>query len=133
MIPENTDTYRDLLDAKIMGRLMARPSDVTAQFRTVQQEQGIIAATRQFYNLCIDSNYIRMDRVAKMNTGGTPARMAILRSPSISKPEKSPKEIAMAKLASAGLSEMPALPRECRLQAESITRHGKTCALFRWS
>ena len=84
MIPENTDTYRDLLDAKIMGRLMARPSDVTAQFRTVQQEQGIIAATRQFYNLCIDSNYIRMDRVAKMNTGGTPARMAILRLPSIS-------------------------------------------------
>ena len=117
---ENTDTYRDLLDAKIMGRLMARPSDVTAQFRTVQQEQGIIAATRQFYNLCIDSNYIRMDRVAKMNTGGTPARMAILRLPSISKPEKSPKEIAMAKLfASAGLSEMPALPRECRLRRQS--------------
>ena len=134
MIPENTDTYRDLLDAKIMGRLMARPSDVTAQFRTVQQEQGIIAATRQFYNLCIDSNYIRMDRVAKMNTGGTPARMAILRLPSISKPEKSPKEIAMAKLRLRRfIRNASSAARMSVTQAESITRHGKTCALFRWS
>lgn len=28
LIPENSDTYRDLLDSKIMGLLMARPSEV---------------------------------------------------------------------------------------------------------
>lgn len=40
LIPENTDTYRDLLDAKIMGLLMARPSEVNAEFAAIQAEQG---------------------------------------------------------------------------------------------
>lgn len=65
LIPENSDTYRDLLDAKIMGLLMARPSDVNAEFYSLTAEKGISAATDRFYKLSIDSNYIRMDRISK--------------------------------------------------------------------
>ncbi|MBU5350317.1 UDP-glucose--hexose-1-phosphate uridylyltransferase [Paenibacillus lautus] len=120
MIPENTDTYRDLLDAKIMGRLMARPSDVTAQFRTVQQEQGIIAATRQFYNLCIDSNYIRMDRVAKNEYWRHASPYGDIEiTINLSKPEKSPKEIAMAKLL-----PPPVYPK-CQLCRENVGYAGR--------
>ncbi|MCJ8011652.1 UDP-glucose--hexose-1-phosphate uridylyltransferase [Paenibacillus sp. KQZ6P-2] len=99
LIPENTDTYRDLLDAKIMGNLMARPSEVIREFNSLKEDQGMEAATDRFYQLSIDTNYIRMDRVNKNvyweheSEYGT-IEMTI----NLSKPEKSPKEIAMAKL-----------------------------------
>lgn len=41
LIPENSDTFRDLLDAKIMGHLMARPSEVVRAFRHTEQTEGI--------------------------------------------------------------------------------------------
>ncbi|MGG4342884.1 UDP-glucose--hexose-1-phosphate uridylyltransferase [Paenibacillus lautus] len=120
MIPENTDTYRDLLDAKIMGRLMARPLEVTARFRAAQQEQGIIEATRQFYNLCIDSNYIRMDRVAKNEYWRHASAYGDIEiTINLSKPEKSPKEIAMAKLL-----PPPVYPK-CQLCRENVGYAGR--------
>ncbi|KZS47545.1 UDP-glucose--hexose-1-phosphate uridylyltransferase [Paenibacillus glucanolyticus] len=120
LIPENTDTYRDLLDAKIMGRLMARPSEVTARFRAAQQEQGIIAATQQFYDLCIDSNYIRMDRVAKNEYWRHASAYGDIEiTINLSKPEKSPKEIAMAKLL-----PPPVYPK-CQLCRENVGYAGR--------
>ncbi|QOT07936.1 UDP-glucose--hexose-1-phosphate uridylyltransferase [Paenibacillus sp. JNUCC32] len=120
MIPENTDTYRDLLDAKIMGRLMARPSEVTARFRAVEQEQGIVEATRQFYSLCIDSNYIRMDRVAKNEYWRHASAYGDIEiTINLSKPEKSPKEIAMAKLL-----PPPVYPK-CQLCRENVGYAGR--------
>jgi len=99
LIPENSDTYRDLLDAKIMGLLMARPSDVNVEFNRLTAEKGISAATDRFYKLSIDSNYIRMDRISKnvywlQDSPYGDIEMTI----NLSKPEKSPKEIAMARL-----------------------------------
>ncbi|MNO29360.1 Galactose-1-phosphate uridylyltransferase [compost metagenome] len=99
LIPENTDTYRDLLDAKIMGLLMARPSEVNAEFYKLSAEKGIEAATDRFYKLSIDSNYIRMDRISKnvfwlQDSPYGDIEMTI----NLSKPEKNPKEIAMARL-----------------------------------
>ncbi|MBT2288653.1 UDP-glucose--hexose-1-phosphate uridylyltransferase [Paenibacillus albidus] len=99
LIPENSDTYRDLLDAKIMGLLVARPSEVNAEFFRIAGEQGIAAATDRFYKLSIDSNYIRMDRISKnvywlQDSPYGDIEMTI----NLSKPEKSPKEIAMARL-----------------------------------
>ncbi|WP_342410583.1 UDP-glucose--hexose-1-phosphate uridylyltransferase [Paenibacillus sp. FSL R10-2778] len=99
LIPENSDTYRDLLDAKIMGLLMARPSDVNAEFYSLTAEKGISAATDRFYKLSIDSNYIRMDRISKnvywlQDSPYGDIEMTI----NLSKPEKNPKEIAMARL-----------------------------------
>ncbi|WNS46618.1 UDP-glucose--hexose-1-phosphate uridylyltransferase [Paenibacillus sp. MMS20-IR301] len=120
LIPENTDTYRDLLDAKIMGLLMARPSEVNAAFAAVQAEQGIQAATDRFYKLSIDSNYIRMDRVAKnvywlQNSPYGDIEMTI----NLSKPEKSPKEIAMARLL-----PPPVYPK-CQLCRENVGYAGR--------
>ncbi|WP_229522399.1 UDP-glucose--hexose-1-phosphate uridylyltransferase [Paenibacillus monticola] len=99
LIPENSDTYRDLLDAKIMGLLLARPSEVNAEFYRLAAEQGISAATDRFYKLSIDSNYIRMDRISKnvywlQDSPYGDIEMTI----NLSKPEKSSKEIAMARL-----------------------------------
>lgn len=120
LIPENTDTYRDLLDAKIMGHLMARPSEIVREFNQLADTEGIEAATDRFYQLSIDSNYIRMDRVNKNvyweheSEYGT-IEMTI----NLSKPEKSPKEIAMAKLL-----PPPVYPK-CQLCRENVGYAGR--------
>ncbi|WP_310549695.1 UDP-glucose--hexose-1-phosphate uridylyltransferase [Paenibacillus glufosinatiresistens] len=99
LIPENTDTYRDLLDAKIMGLLLARPSEIIGEFGKLAGEQGISAATDRFYRLNIDSNYIRMDRISKnLYWLYASAYGDIEITINLSKPEKNPKEIAMARL-----------------------------------
>lgn len=120
LIPENTDTYRDLLDSKIMGLLMARPSEVIAQFEGTAADQGIEAATEQFYKMNIDSNYIRMDRVSKNGywkqaTAYGDIEMTI----NLSKPEKNPKEIAMAKLLP------PPIYPKCQLCRENVGYAGR--------
>ncbi|MGM1046698.1 MAG: UDP-glucose--hexose-1-phosphate uridylyltransferase [Bacillota bacterium] len=120
MIAENTDTYRDLLDAKMMGRLMARPSEVVRAFSQTEQIQGIEAATNDFYKLCIDSNYIRMDRVAKNEYWKYPSAYGDIEiTINLSKPEKSPKEIAMAKLL-----PPPVYPK-CQLCRENVGYAGR--------
>ncbi|GAB6929438.1 UDP-glucose--hexose-1-phosphate uridylyltransferase [Paenibacillus sp. JCM 10914] len=119
-ITENTDTYRDLLDAKIMGRLMARPSEVTAEFVRIQQEHGIEVATTKFYQLCVDSNYIRMDRVAKNEYWQHSSPYGDIEiTINLSKPEKNPKEIAMAKLL-----PPPVYPK-CQLCRENVGYAGR--------
>jgi len=98
LIPDESLTQRDLLDAKIMGLLMPKPSTIVKTFCKTAAAQGIKAATDQFYKLSIDSNYIRMDRIAKNpswlhNTHYGDLQITI----NLSKPEKDPKEIALLK------------------------------------
>jgi UDPglucose--hexose-1-phosphate uridylyltransferase len=93
-ILEDTLTQRDLWDAKLMGLLMARPSEVVRQFNE-QSNMSIQSATDQFYKLAIDSNYIRMDRIRsnlywKSMTSFGDLEITI----NLSKPEKDPREIA---------------------------------------
>lgn len=101
LIELNTTTYRDLLDAKIMGLLMPRPSQFIAQFNQLASQKSIEAATQYFYQLSIDARYIRMDRV-QLNpvwlyeSEYGPLQMTI----NLSKPEKDPAEIAKLKLLS---------------------------------
>lgn len=98
LIPDHTLTYRDLLDAKIMGIFMPRPSELIALFDKLAQEQGIAAATDMFYKLSIDSNYIRMDRIAKNPSWLHATSYGDLQiTVNLSKPEKDPKEIALLK------------------------------------
>ena len=83
---KNTVAMRDLFDTRIMGLLMPRQSEV------------IKSATDEFYNLSIDSNYIRMDRISKnlywqVETEYGPIEITI----NLSKPEKDPKDIAAAR------------------------------------
>ncbi|MEJ8304098.1 UDP-glucose--hexose-1-phosphate uridylyltransferase [Saccharibacillus sacchari] len=120
MIPENTDTQRDLLDAKLMGLLLARPSEVTRDFLQAEQAGGITAATDRFYKWCIDSNYIRMDRVAKnlyWTHGSEFGDIEI--TINLSKPEKTSEEIAQAKLLP------PPLYPKCQLCRENVGYAGR--------
>lgn len=98
LVPDDTLTYRDLFDARIMGLLMPRPSETSRQFQQLTRELGIAGATDWFYKLNIDSNYIRMDRIKrngywKHATSDGNLEITI----NLSKPEKDPKEIALLK------------------------------------
>lgn len=120
LIPENTDTYRDLLDARIMGLLMPRPSETIAKFRETSENDGIRAATDEFYKLSVDSNYIRMDRVAQNIYWNQPTDFGDMEiTINLSKPEKNPKEIAMAKLL-----PPPVYPK-CQLCRENVGYAGR--------
>ncbi len=94
----NTVTERDLMDAKIMGLLMPRPSELHARFEQIAREESIQAATDDYYQLSQDSNYIRMDRIQKNEYWTTSTPVGDLEiTINLSKPEKDPKEIAKAK------------------------------------
>ncbi len=95
LIPENNSTHRDLFDAKIMGLLMPRPSEISNRFWQIAKEKSIQAATDQYYKLSISSNYIRMDRIQKNKHWFASTAYGELEiTINLSKPEKDPKEIA---------------------------------------
>ncbi len=88
---------RDLFDTKIMGALMPRPSEVIGRFRELYREDPALA-TDYFYKLAVDSNYIRADRIAKDMRWKTPSEYGDIHiSINLSKPEKDPNAIALAK------------------------------------
>ncbi|MCI9283540.1 MAG: UDP-glucose--hexose-1-phosphate uridylyltransferase [Lachnospiraceae bacterium] len=99
-ITENSVGYRDLFDTKLMDCLMPRPTEVTAKFWKIYEEQGARAATDYFYKLSQDSDYIRRYRVCKDQkwVAETPYGNLDI-TINLSKPEKDPKAIAAAKLA----------------------------------
>lgn len=100
LIQENTITYRDLFDTKIMSVLMPRPSEVQEKFYRLYENEGAEAATDYYYKLSGDSNYIRRARVAKDMKWTTDTEFGTLDiTINLSKPEKDPKAIAAAKLA----------------------------------
>lgn len=100
LIPENTVTYRDLFDTKIMGMLVPLPSVVTAGFRERYDHQSPQAATDYFYKLSRDTDYIRRYRIKKDLKWTADTEFGTLDiTVNLSKPEKDPKAIAAAKLA----------------------------------
>lgn len=56
LIPENTITYRDLFDTKIMASLVAKPSQVINNFYK-NYAVSPTKATDYYYKLSKDSNY----------------------------------------------------------------------------
>ncbi|MFD0618068.1 UDP-glucose--hexose-1-phosphate uridylyltransferase [Paenibacillus sp. GCM10027629] len=120
LMPELNTTYADLLDAKIMGLLMPRPSEVVRNFRDTAKDQGVEDATKDFYNLCIDSNYIQMERIRKNSYWRHPSDYGdIEMTINLSKPEKNPQEIAMA------LKAAPSHYPKCLLCAENVGYAGR--------
>ncbi len=98
LFESNTVVYRDLFDTKIMGCLMARPSDVNRKFYRLY-ENSPREATDYFYRLACDSNYIRRDRIKRDMKWSVPSEYGEIDiTVNLSKPEKDPKAIAMAKL-----------------------------------
>ena len=88
---------RDLFDTKIMGALMPRPSEVISKFKALYKEAPALA-TDYFYKLAVDSNYIRADRVSRDMKWKTPSEYGDIHiSINLSKPEKDPNAIALAK------------------------------------
>lgn len=98
LIPDGTDTYRDLLDAKIMGCLVAPPSVIYAKFEDKRKHCGPKAATSWFYEMQQHAHYIHTGRIAKNVQWFTPTEDGELEiTINLSKPEKDPKAIAEAK------------------------------------
>ncbi len=95
----NTVTYRDLLDTKIMSRLLPRPSEVRKKFRTLYETKGPEHATKFLYQFSEYSHYIRTDRINKNEHWYAPTEYGDLEiTINLSKPEKDPTAIANAKL-----------------------------------
>ena len=63
-IIEDSITYRDLLDTKLMNCLMPRPSQIQEEFWK-KYEISPEAATSYYYKLSQDSDYIRRYRIKK--------------------------------------------------------------------
>ncbi len=98
IMKENSIVYRDLFDTKIMGCLVARPSEIRDHFRELYETDSPLAATDYFYKLSCDSNYIRRQRIKKDQRWTTKTEFGILDiTINLSKPEKDPKAIAAAK------------------------------------
>jgi len=97
-IIENSITYRDLFDTKIMSVLMPRPSEVIRTFWDIYQKESAQAATDYYYNLSCNSDYIRRYRISKDQKWVTKTVYGDLDiTINLSKPEKDPKAIAAAK------------------------------------
>ena len=86
-------------EARIMGALMPRESEVAARFNELWKTQGVRAATDYFYHLCIASNYIRTAQIAKNIQWSHPCQYGALEvTINLTKPEKDPKTIALERL-----------------------------------
>lgn len=95
-IIEDSVTYRDLFDTRLMNCLLPRPAQVQETFWK-KYESAPKEATDYFYKLCQDSDYIRRYRVKKdMKWKVASPYGEIDITINLSKPEKDPKAIAAA-------------------------------------
>ncbi len=93
---EDSITYRDLFDTKVMNCLCPRPAEVQRRFAE-EYAKSPEDATNYFYQLSQASNYIRTYRVKKDIRWTTDTDYGTLDiSINLSKPEKDPKAIAAA-------------------------------------
>ena len=96
IIPD-TSSSRDLFDTKIMGLLTPMPREIIAEFRS-RYEKSPLEATDWYYRCSQDLNYVRAGRIAKdlrwqHETDYGTLDITINRS----KPEKDPRDIALAR------------------------------------
>ncbi|MER2227159.1 MAG: UDP-glucose--hexose-1-phosphate uridylyltransferase [Carnobacterium sp.] len=97
----NNEAERDILSAKIMNLITPLPSEINRTFWELYQESPI-AATTYFYHLSQENNYIKTRAIEKnikfiKSTVFGDLEITI----NLSKPEKDPKQIALAKTAPA--------------------------------
>ena len=95
-IIEDSITYRDLFDTKIMNCMMPRPSEVIAKFNALYAENPV-KATEYYYDISRASDYIRTYRVKNDMKWLAPTPYGDMDiTINLSKPEKDPKAIAAA-------------------------------------
>lgn len=96
-IIEDSVTYRDLFDTAVMGVLTPRPSQVIDKFNSLYAESPE-KATDYYYKFSGDTNYIRRDRIVKIQKWQYASDYGTIDiTVNLSKPEKDPKAIAAAK------------------------------------
>ncbi len=96
-IIEDSTTYRDLFDTRLMGLMLPRPSEIISKFNE-EYAKSPESATDYYYNLSRDSDYIRRYRIEKDVKWVTETDFGKLDiTINLSKPEKDPKAIAAAK------------------------------------
>ncbi|HZH58915.1 MAG TPA: galactose-1-phosphate uridylyltransferase, partial [Metabacillus sp.] len=120
LIKENTVTYRDLFDTKIMGCLVPSQGEIIRRFDELVFGQSPKQATEWFYQFSQDVHYIRTDRIAKnekwiVETEYGDLQMTI----NLSKPEKDP--VAIAAVRNMQKSEYPS----CLLCKENVGYAGR--------
>lgn len=96
-VENDSNELLDLLDTRIMGVFVSKPSEFTRAFMSKYKESPKVA-TEFYYEFARNTNYIREQRVAKdikwiHNTPYGPLEMTI----NLSKPERDPRAIAKAK------------------------------------
>ena len=97
IIAENSIVLRDLFDTGLMNTLMPKPSQVIRTFWEKYKESPQ-TATEYFYSLSCASDYIRTYRVKKDMKWVTQTQYGDIDiTINLSKPEKDPKMIALAK------------------------------------
>ena len=96
-IIEDSVTYRDLFDTKIMNCITPRPGQVISTFFE-KYEKSPEEATNFYYNFSTKTNYIRKSRIEKNKNWKYQCEYGNLDiTINLSKPEKDPKAIATAK------------------------------------
>ena len=121
LLPDNTVTYRDLFDTRIMGMLTPAPSAVIDRFWALYKEDPQ-KATDWFYDFSQNTDYIRRYRVEKDQKWIAKTAYGDLDiTINLSKPEKDPKAIAAAKNAPPAVYPKCALCKECEGFAGSVT------------
>lgn len=97
ILEQDTITYRDVLDTKLMDCFMSKPSDVIRRFYS-DYEKSPALATDNYYRMSIASNYIRTERTDRNAGWKTETDFGQLDiTINLSKPEKDPIAIAAAK------------------------------------
>lgn len=101
-IIQDTVTFRDLFDTRLMGLLTPRSSAVIAKFEKDKRKYGVAEALDRYYQFSQDTLYIRSKRIAR-NIGWTSkTKYGDLQiTINLSKPEKDPRDIAAARNAPA--------------------------------
>lgn len=94
---EDSVTYRDLFDTKLMNCITPRPSQLQNRFWFLY-ETSPKEATDFYYDFSQNTNYIRRDRIAKDLKWKVPSEYGDIDiTINLSKPEKDPKLIVAAK------------------------------------
>ena len=94
-ILQDSGERRDLFCGKLMGAVTPHPAMVREKFAALNEALGPERATKWFYQLCRDVDYIKVDRIAKnarFYEDSPAGRLEI--TINLSKPEKDPRDIA---------------------------------------
>ncbi|MFA5006013.1 MAG: UDP-glucose--hexose-1-phosphate uridylyltransferase [Candidatus Izemoplasmatales bacterium] len=102
LIEADVEPLRDNFEAKLMDCFLPRPAELDRRFKQLLQEDGdATSATAWFYRLSKATNYIKTARIAKNINYVYEGQYGPLDiTINLSKPEKDPKLIALAKLKS---------------------------------